>query len=53
MINIANLILLTGLIGFALFDVGVMVGKKRERRNAAGRLAAMRRHPSNHIRVIK
>lgn len=53
MINTVNVILFLGLISFALFDLGVVIGRKRERRETAGRLAAMRRHPSNHIRVIK
>lgn len=53
MITIANFVLAGALIGFASFDIGVLVGRKRQKQEAAGRAASMRNHPTNHLRAVE
>jgi hypothetical protein len=52
-LDASNLVLLTGLIGFICFDLGVHFGKKQGKRDQLARAESMRRHPSYHLRSTK
>jgi hypothetical protein len=51
--DVANLALAFGLVGFVSFDIGIIVGRRRQRADARDRQSSMLHHPTNHLRVAR
>jgi hypothetical protein len=47
------LIVLTVTVGTLMYHFGHGIGREQQKIDMAARAASMRRHPSNHIRLIK
>ena len=50
-IEMSDVVMAIGLLGFICYDLGVRSGKKQQKNDALARQASMRRHPSYHLRV--